>query len=395
VALPVDELIEPLSKDQVEATIYDVLAAVGVKTTNWKRGGFLRTIIAIVATLIAGLTTLIAAAIRGTILEYATGVWLTILAYFVYGVTRIEATFAEGEVTLTNAGGGEYILDPGDLVLKNSATGKTYRNLNRIELVGVGSVTARVRAVEAGSASSANAGDVDDFVTRLLDVTVTNASPLVGLDAQSDADLRADCALARAALSPFGAKDAYAYFARRTVKGLPLTRADGTAIGVTRTQVVPEGNGEITVYVATASGDVDGDVDTPGDDLYIVDQNIKLCATPWGITETTLNATSVNITVQYVVYADTAYGATAVEVKTAVDSALTSFFAAFPLGGATINGGFTYWCFLSAIRGLIQRAHPAIVTVSLASPLADTAMSPGNRANLVLHGGSTVVLVTQ
>lgn len=393
-ALPIDELIEPLSKDQIEGTIYDLLAAVGVSTTNWKRGGFLRTTIAIVAAIIAGLTTLVAAAIRGTILEYATGVWLTVLAYFVYGVTRIEATFAEGEVTLTNAGGGEYLLGPGELVLKNSTTGKAYKNLERIELIGVGSVTARVRAAEAGSASSADPGDVDDFVTPLLEVTVTNSSPLVGLDAQGDVDLRADCALARSALSPFGAKDAYAYFARRTVKGQPLARGDGTAIGVTRTQVVVEAPGEITVYVATASGDVSGDVDTPGDDLYIVDQNIKLRATPWGVTETTANAIGVDITPHYTVYADKAFGASADEIEDVINAALVSFFATFPLGGATIDGGTTYWCFLSQIRGLIQRAHPAIITVVMSSPSGDTAMDPGDRANLVGPLGS-VVLVSQ
>lgn len=394
-ALPVDELIEPLSKDQVEGTIYDLLAALGVKTTNWKRGGFLRTTIAILATIVAGLTTLIAAAIRGTILEYATGVWLTILAYFVYGVTRVEATFAEGEVTLTNAGGGEYILEPGDLLVKNSTTGKTYKNLEHIELIGVGAVTTRVRAVEAGSASSANAGDIDEFVTPLLEVTVTNASPLVGLDAQSDADLRADCALARSALSPFGAKDAYAYFARRTVKGLPLTREDGTAIGVTRTQVVPLGNGELDVFIATASGDVSGSISTPGDDLYIINENVQRCAVPWGITANVQNSTEVDITPHYVVYADKAYGATAGEVQAAIDAALSTFFATYPLGGTTIDGGLTYWCFLSAIRGTIQKAHPAIITTVLSAPLGDTAMSPGDRANLVTGGGSSVNLVSQ
>jgi hypothetical protein len=393
-ALPVDELIEPLSQEQVEGTIYDLLAALGVPGTNWKRGGFLRTIIAVVAALIAGLTTLIAAAIRGTILEYATGVWLTILAYFVYGVTRIDATFAEGEVTLTNAGGGEYLYDPGELLFLNTASGKVYKNLARVELIGVGTLTTAVRAVEPGSASTANAGEIDDLVTRLLEVTVTNASPLIGGDAQGDVDLRADCALARSALSPFGAKDAYAYFARRTVQGLPLTLEDGTVIGVTRTQVVPEGSGAITVYVATASGDVSGDTDTPGDALYVVDQSIKLRATPWGITETTLNANAVDISPHYEVYADAAYGATAEEVGDAVSAALSSFFAAYPLGGKTIDDGATWWLFLSALRGLIQRAHPAIVTVVLSSPSADTEMEPGDRANLTGAVGS-VVLVSQ
>src|SRR5262245_9925447 len=84
--LPIDELITPLTEEQVEATVYDLLVALGLDPTSWPRRGTSRVIIRIVAKLIAGFTVLMAAAIRGTILELSTGSWLTVLARYVYGV---------------------------------------------------------------------------------------------------------------------------------------------------------------------------------------------------------------------------------------------------------------------------------------------------------------------
>ncbi len=394
--LPIDALIEPLTEEQVKATIYTLLAALGITTTSWKRGGVTRTLIAVLAMVIAGFTLLMAAAIRGTILELATGGWLTLLARYVYGVERITATFAETGVTLANSGGGEYSLDPGDLIVLNTTSGKTYKNVNSIALGSMQTLTGvRVRAVEPGSEGNAASGQIDGFETPLLGVTVTNPEAAVGIDEQDDVSLRQDCADARAALSPFGPSEAYKYFAKRVPGGAPLTRADGSTIGVNRTQVTIDNlGGAITVFVATASGDVAGDVNTPGDDLYVVDQNLRTWAMPAGVTLTTQNANAVDLTVQYNVWADAASGLSANDVKQKIDAALTAYFATFSLGGATRNGT-NYYAFLSKIQGLIESADPSILSVSLPAPLGDVAMDPGDRIHLILSGSSTVAMVSQ
>lgn len=390
-ALPIDDLITPLTKAQVEATILDLLVAVGIPATSWSKKGTARTIIGVLAVIIAGFTVLMAAAIRGTILKYATSVWLTVLAKYVYGVERTAATFASTNVTLINAGGGDYSWGPGELIVQNSTTGKTYQNTALVALGPLSSTTAAVRAIEVGAASSASAGEIDTLVTTALGVTCTNVSAAIGQDEQSDDELRQDCEDARGALSPFGTRAAYSYFAKHVPGGAALTRADGTAIGVNRVQPVATA-GTVAVYVATASGDVAGSATTPGDDLYLVAQSIYEHAAPLGVTVTTDNATVVDVVALYAVYANVNSGRTEAEIKNAVDDALTGWSATYPIGGLTINGT-DYYMFLSKLRGIIASADEAIVKVELTLPVVDQILSPGERAHISIANGSTVTLV--
>lgn len=389
-ALPIDALIEPLTEEQVKATIYALLAAIGVDTTSWRPRATTRAIIAVLAKVIAGFTVLMAAAIRGTILEYSTGVWLTVLAKYVYGVERITATFAETGVTLVNAGGGVYSAAPGELILLNTTTGKTYVNTAQIELGSLETLqNVAVRAVTAGSASSATANQIDAFVTPWLGVTVTNPSAAVGLDEQTDVSLRGDCADARGALSPFGAEDAYKFFAKRVPGGKTLKRPDGSEIGVDRAQVVTDpATGVVTVYVVTASGPLDPS------DLAIVDANEKKNAVPGTVTEVTANANEVTILVLYQAYARADGGKTVTELKAIIDKKLTDYFVTFPLGGETWNGT-DYATFLEVIRGTVIAADPAIMKCTMVNPVVDMAMVPGDWANLVLAAGRSVTLVVQ
>lgn len=389
--LPIDALIEPLTEAQVTSTFYDLLAAVGVNARAWKSGGTARTIIAVVAKPIAGVTQLISQAIRGTFRETAEGVWLKLLAKYVYGVIAIEATFASGGVTLVNGGGGVYGFDPGDLVLLNTTTDKTYANTARIDLGSLQTLTdVPFRALESGSASTATSGQIDGFVTPLLDVTVSNPSALIGQDAQSEASLRADCADALGALSPFGAKGAYQYFCKRVPGGAPLTRADGSPLDVNRVQVVTTTiTGNVTVYVASVSGALSAD------DLALVDANVKAWAVPWGITEFTVNATAVPVTLLYQAYADASAGVSASAIKVAIEAGLTAYGATHPVGGLKKVGGGSNYLFRDKLIGIIAGAHPAIIDVDLATPALDTELAAGEFASLVTAAESAVLLVTQ
>ena len=128
-------------------------------------------------------------------------------------------TFATGTVTIDNAGGNVYALVPGDIVLLNSVTNKTYRNTETVNIASLQTgVVVAVQADELGSASSAAAGDVDAFVTPLLGLSVTNAASLVGTDPETDTALRARAMEKVGALSPNGPRDAYAYFAKSAVR---------------------------------------------------------------------------------------------------------------------------------------------------------------------------------
>jgi len=389
-ALPFDQLIEPLTTDDVEGTALDVLAAVGVNTTAWSKDNPLRVVIGVLAVPVAGLSQLVAYGIKSLFRETAAGDWLTARSKYGYGVDRIEATFAAGAVTLTNAEGGSYDEAAGDVVLLNTTTGATYRNTEPVVLGPFEEADFDFEAVEAGSASSATSGQIDDFVTPLLGVTCTNAAALIGTDQESDPDLRQRDEDKLGALSSIkGVDGSYKYFAKTT------TREDGTPVAVNRVQVVRQNLiGAVFVYVASASGEISGDTATEGTDLYLVNENVQDNAVTACVTCTVDNATPVAVTVGYTAYADASAGATAVEIKAAIDAALTTYFATYPIGGKTINAT-DYYLFLPTIRGVITRAHTAIIQVNVTNPIADVELEPYEFASLTIAGGASVSLVDQ
>ena len=280
-----DELTRALTVDEIKTAIYDVLAGYGVATTGWKPGAVVRTMIAGAAIVLAALSSLIALVARSGFLELSSGPWLTLVARYIYDTERSEGTFASGPVLASNSTGAVYSLDPGDLILSNTTTGATYRNTAAVVIGSMASnVEVAVVADQLGSDGTAQVGEIDALVTPLLGVTVTNAAAIVGTDEQSDTSLRSAAQERAGALSPDGPSDAYRYFARTAV------RADGTAIGVTRIKVTPNGTGGVDVLVATATGGVTGTQGNPATDLGAVFANVEANAVPLGVTLTVASA---------------------------------------------------------------------------------------------------------
>lgn len=367
-ALSLDDLTTPLTRAQVEASIYDVLGIVGVDTTSWKSGAVVRTMITATSIVLAAFSSLTASVARGGFLELAAGDWLTLVARYVYGVERVEATFAEGTVTLTNAGGGVYALSADDLVVANPTTGKTYRNTGSIALGALATVTVPIRATEAGAASTSTPGAITSMVTSLLGVTCTNASAVVGQDAESDPTLRQRCSEKLGSLSPNGPWDAYTYAARGA-----LTQA-GIPVGVTRVRITKDGFGNVNVYLATASGVVTGSAANPATDLGAVNEAIQQLAAPLAVTANVASATAVTIPVTYQVWIYNTTGMTAAQIQAAIDARLTAFFSAMPIGGHVI-GGDPGKVFQDALRAVISGTRPEIFHVVVSAPAADTVLS--------------------
>lgn len=359
----IDELTTPLTADEVREAIYSALARVGVSTAGWKPGGVVRAIVTAVAVVFAAFTELTAAVTRSGFLELAEGEWLTVLAANGYGVARIEATFATGEVTLTNSGGGVYSLDPGDLIVTNPTTGKSYRNTAAISLGALSTATAAIEAIEQGATSTSAAGAITQLETALLGVTCSNALAVVGADAESDSALRARCYEKMSALSPNGSADAYAYFAKSAV------RADGTAIGVTRCSVTRNSTiGAVTVTVATPTGPL------AAEDLTVVDETIQTQAVPCAVECVVQNGVEVEIDVTCEVWYYAAGGLSNSTIQSAVTAALVAYVSERPIGGDVIPPS-TGYVFADALRTVIGAAHPAIFHVALTSPAADVAIA--------------------
>ncbi len=242
------ELFTPLSRDQVVASMIGVAEALSMPVTAWQAGSVGREMLEIVAQEVANQSQTGAVAAAGGLLSYATGLWLTLVAFENWGVERTPATSGSGDLALTNASGIVYTLAAGDVRGVNRTTGATYTSSTGGTLNGSGgTLTVTLVADEPGTDSNASAGDIDALVTPLLGVTVTNPAPIVGTNEMSDPELVTLCRESMAKASPNGPQDAYSYFAKTT------ERSDGVLVGVTRVTVV-QGNGTNYVYLASADG---------------------------------------------------------------------------------------------------------------------------------------------
>ena len=339
--LALDSLLKPVTPDQAEASILAVAASLGLPVTAWQKGGVARSIILILATVYAGFSAVVAMAVGGGLLDYAVGGWLTLLVRNVYGVERIEATFATGAhaVQLTNAGGGLYVIAPDDLTFSATVGGekKLYRNTSGGTLLpGPGSVLLLdVQAVEVGAASSAVPGAIDTIETTLLGVTCTNLIAVLGQDVEADPALRERARESLGALSPNGPKAAYSYVAKSA------KRADGSSCGVTRVRIpTPPGDGSLIVYVASKTGAISGTIGDLATDLGRINADIQAKVVPEGVGPVTVvSAVEHPISPLADVYYLSSSGLTDSDVQSLANDALKEYFPKVPIGGYVIPPG--------------------------------------------------------
>lgn len=371
--LSLDELTSPVSRDEAEEKLYDVLDSVGTNTSSWKPGSWRRGTITGFAILYSAFTQLSSNLAKMGFLELTEGVWLTLKARYDYKVEREEATFASGELTLTNTGGGLFELEAEDLVVLNPTTKKSYRNTGDFTLEPLGEVTIPIVALEAGSASTSTPDTITEFVTSLDGVTCTNELSVVGTDEEEDPTVKTKCSEKLGSLSPMGPWDAYAYAARTAV------RTDGTTVGVTRVRTTKDGFGNVYCYVATATGEVTGDADDAETDLGAVNEAVQRYAAALGDTAWVLSATAVPIAVTYALWIYRTTGLTDVQISDAAALSITAFLSAQPIGGDVIDPD-TGKVFKSGIEGAISSTRqPANATTKLpifrvvvSTPASDT-----------------------
>jgi hypothetical protein len=361
------DLTTPVTKDQVLTSLYSGLNTVGVDTTSWKAGSPVRTLLTLTAIFLSAFSELMAAIAKSGFLELSSGQWLTLVARYVYGEERMTATFAAGEITLTNTGGGAYAGDAGDLVFSNPDTGKTYRNTEAYVLDPLGTTTVGIVADEAGSDSTSGATTISELVTTLLGVTCSNAAAVVGQDEETDPLLRTRCYEKLGALSPNGPWDAYSYAARTA------TRQDGSAIGVTRVRVTRDGYGNVNTYVATASGAVSGTEGDPTTDLGAVASAIDQNSVPLAVTSNVASAAPVTVGVLYAIQMYNNSGLTETQVKDMIAARLATFMSTQPIGGNRPAG--TGYVYQDAIRTVIGATLPQIFHAVVALPAGDTVIA--------------------
>ncbi len=369
-----DDLVTPMTYEEAKATMYAILEHLGTPTTGWRSGAVVRVIVALVSAIAVAFSIIIVGIAKGILRETATGDWQTLHAQDTYGVTRRAETFGTGTVTLTNIAGGVYDPAPGDTIIQYTATGKTYRNVATYHLASgtpetPSTVTFDVIAIESGTASNADPNVPMTLVTTMSGVTVTANSAIVGVDKETDDELRAREGESLDALSPNGPAGAYLAMAKTA------TRSDGSNVGVTRAIVsAPSATGEVTVTVATATGAVSA-VGSPSD-LALVDGRIQGVTgpgcVPHGVTATTASAVAHPINVTADLYVYTTDGRTKAEIEAAAAAVVSAWMPTRPISGD--SGGKVYQ---SAIRSKLMSVSAYCYDCTMTLPAADVTIAAG------------------
>lgn len=333
----------------------------GLSVLSWRVGDPSHTLLAWLAEMIAERDLVAAEFFKAGFLRSATGSWKTLVAQDVFGVTRGSATYATPTVTLSNAGGGVYNKAAGEVIVKSSSSGVTYRSTAALSLASGPGTSATLALVcdEAGSAGTCGVDEVDEIVSTMLGVTITASTAAIGIDEQSDASLEEECLSTLGALSANGPPDAY--------NAVALNSALTGTTDVTRsTTSESSATGAVTQYVAGASGAVSAGV------VDAVQDAIETWATPATITPTVASATNAAQTVAYTISGDD-IPATA---EDDIEDLVIAYFAELPIGGYVSTAAL-----IALAYDYLVAAGASNVQVLLTSPAGGT-LSNGYVATL-------------
>lgn len=358
---------------ETKAQIYErglaLAQSLGLRVTSWAPGDPTRSLYHFAAQILSTLEANVAGYVASGFLDHARGDWLTLLAEQVYGVERIEATYASTKLTLTNGGGGLYVIEPGDVVAKNSTTGATYTNTSGGTLPpwsGSGpkpTLEIDIVADEPGSDGSAQAGEIDELVTTLLNVTCSNTNAALGLDEEEDEPLRDRCRAKLGTLSPNGPRDAYVYVVRSSelTGSSEITRARSVGDSTT---------GDVDVYVAGASGPVSSGA-VAGAQAAVEQWAAPLCITP-----TVHNTTGVTVDLEYEAWIYASVGEDTDTIKARHAEDLAAMFAVRPIGGDIIAPASAGALYKSLIEATIKASYPDhTFRVVVGTPSSDVALA--------------------
>lgn len=369
ILISLTDLLDSQTVDSIVSTLTDVVVALGVPADKWRAGGVNSSLRRAWATLGSKFTQWQAAAIGSGFIDWSSGGWLTLVAYYVFNVTRNPATFAAGTLTLTNTGGGIYTYGIGEVItFVTGSPGLTYTNAEAFTLNSMSTLPVAFQATAVGTASSAAPGTITSLETPLAGVTVTNAASFEGADQELDPDLRVRCRQKQATVSPNGPTDAYSYLAKSAATSTPITR----------TQVVTDPlTGIVSLYIANANG-------TSSDaDIAIVQAVINKACVPLCMRCVVLGAIPVVIPVTGKAWiANTAL--TALQAQTQIGVSLAAFFAQLPIGGGIIPPDTTGKVRVNAIEGQIFQAFlgaegltAIVVDNAVDAPASDLVLATG------------------
>lgn len=199
-ALSLESLLKPLTKDEVKNTTISLLQSAHFPVTNWVVGGVARTLVEVFAVLFSDLSNRLVSVAKAGFLDQAEGEWLTFIAKSWYQIERKPPVFTRGWVRLTDNGGGPFTIAAGDLVAV-SLSGQRFTNIGGGTLTLNGTLYLVFQAENPGAKFNVAENTITELVTSLAGVTVTNINPVQpgdwvtqqGADEENDESLITRC----------------------------------------------------------------------------------------------------------------------------------------------------------------------------------------------------------
>lgn len=355
------------AKSAIYARGLAVASGLGLDVASWGAADPTRSLFHFLSSALADLEVTVAGYAGTVALDYASGPWLTLLASQVFQVERDESTYASTVVTLSNSGGGYYEIEPGDVRVRNSASGATFTNTSGGTLTGAftpgATLRLDVRADEAGTGSTSMVHELDELVTTMIGVTCSNATAAIGRDEESDAALRDRCRAKLGTLSACGPRDSYDY----VVRSSDLTGSDE----ITRSRTLTDdATGAVRVIVGSASGAVTGAA------LADAQTAVDRYSAPHCFRATVENCVTATIPITYELWAYDSIGDDEATIEANVLAALSTMIAARPIGGDIIAPATTGAIYQSLIAATIRDTYPDhAFRVVVLLPATDTALA--------------------
>lgn len=360
--IALNDLLTPQTTDQVKVPIVNMLAAAGFPTSSWQAGSVPRTLVEGEASPYADLTALIASIAGGGFTQYATGGWMDLLAQNTFNLTRLPGMYTQGTFQLADTtGAGPFTLQAGAVYIV-AAGGLRYLNTAQIVITQGGTATGTFQAELVGIAYNLPFSTSFSLQTSLPGVTVVPYDPL-GLSVwitQQGANIESDQQLAARCIARWGTLGGGATQAAYQNWALTST-AEITKVAI---QANVPGNGQVSIYVAGASGAVS--VGGVASAQTFISPRAPLCVQPLVTSAAVL---SVQVTGSVLVKA-----ANLITAQSRAIQNLTAFFAALPIGALIYR---------SAIVEQIMTADPTIADCKLSVPVADLQLTPTQVATYV------------
>jgi hypothetical protein len=396
-----DELLEPINSDEARTILRDLvitspaqIPAEVVDTPTTSESAIVYALGEGAASFSKDRALFARSAARST----ATDPYLRVIAKEQFSLPPRTQTFGTTNIVLDNASDSFYgPYEAGQFVVRNSATKKLYSNISPIDPGIPGGTTGLVigvRAVEAGTDSNANPGEINELETPLQGVSITNPAALIALDNESADSLnnRIDKKIGSLGVPgsrgwSTGATDSsFEAIALNGPDDEGIFRDDGSIIEVTRTQVVGDNlAGTKTLFLADDDGPLlSGDVVTV--------RNVVQPYAEWlGLELDVENSTQVTITYSGTLTIDAKkVSASDIAIRTEMQKQLTALGRTLKVGEAPAYDAGRDAILDAGNAGkatAFKIKEPGLV---LSSPLAYAALNAGEVASLVL-GTMTIV----